>query len=258
MDGGLASNVGEGSKIFSLSPKIRWLFCFTHPDDEITIAIWIKRLCAAGVEVHMCWTHSTPIRKAEAVSVATRLGVPESSLHFLDGNDGQVCDEIQHLLPQFRELMARLQPDRVCCGAFEQGHLDHDATNYVVNQTFNGPVYEIPFYHTYFIFWLQRFNRFSRPEGQEVLELTEAEVAEKKAVAKSYPSQNIWSLLLYHEIGQALLLRAPQLAKTERMRLQTHKDFRTPSHPPLKSLLVRLSRRWRIWLDAVEKSGHLK
>ena len=38
----------------------RWLFCMTHPDDEISICAWIRRLTDAGVDVFLSWTHSTP------------------------------------------------------------------------------------------------------------------------------------------------------------------------------------------------------
>ena len=46
------------------------------------------------------------------------------------------------LLSSFRAMMARVKPDRVVCGAFEQGHLDHDATHWLVTHSFDGPVFE--------------------------------------------------------------------------------------------------------------------
>ncbi len=238
-------------KAFSTDPKLRWLFCMTHPDDEISICIWIRRLVANGNAVHMSWTHSNPIREREGRQVAEMLGVPQENLHFLSASDGAVCDEIPTLLPTFRQLMQTVSPDRVCCGAFEQGHIDHDSTNYLVNATFEGPIFEIPFYHTY-LTRLQRINRFSDPAAEEVLLLQREEQTFKKKIAHQYPSQNIWSVLLSYEVWQTVRLKPIELANSERMRLQTHNDFSTPNHPPALSRRVLKSPTWNRWLMALK------
>lgn len=241
--------------IFDADPKLRWAFCMTHPDDEISICAWIRRLTAGGARVHMSWTHSTPEREAEARRAADLLGVPAERLHFFGAPDGDVLDHIPQLLPQFKAWFAEVAPDRVCCGAFEQGHLDHDSTNYLVCHAFSGPVYEIPFYHTY-LARLQRINRFADPRGEEVRRLDRDEQAFKRALAKRYPSQNIWSVLLWYEVLQKSRLQWSQLAQTERMRIQTHRDFLTPNLPPRLAAKVRRSVRWRRWEHAVSALGH--
>ena len=239
-------------KVFSTDPSLRWLICLTHPDDEISICAWIQRLVKNGNPVFLSWTHSNTIREHEGRAVAKILGVPDENLTFFGATDGSVCDEIGELLPRFQQMMDAVRADRVCCGAFEQGHIDHDATNFLVNSTYAGPVLEIPFYHTY-ITRLQRMNRFSDPRGEEVLHLDVDEQALKKKIARQYPSQNIWSVLLWYEAWQQARLKPIMLAKSERMRFQTHKDFGTPNHPPVLARKVAMSATWHRWLKALDK-----
>ena len=239
-------------RVFSMDPSLRWLICLTHPDDEISICVWIQRLVRNGNPVFLSWTHSNPIRENEGRNVARLLGVPQENLTFFGATDGSVCDEMSELLPKFREMIESVQPDRVCCGAFEQGHIDHDATNFLVNHAFSGPVLEIPFYHTYMT-RLQKMNRFSDPRGEEVLHLEVDEQRLKKTIARQYPSQNIWSVLLWYEAWQQARLKPIVLAKTERMRFQTHFDFKTPNHPPVLARKLTGYKTWRRWRRALRK-----
>lgn len=240
-------------KLFDPDPKLRWLFCMTHPDDEISICAWISRLTAQRNPVFLCWTHCTPEREAEARAVAEVLRVPAENLAFLDAPDGHACDHMARLAPDLSEVIEASAPDRIACGAFEQGHLDHDATNYLVNRLYDGPILEIPFYHT-FAKRAQCLNRFANPAGQEVLHLTAEEQRLKKTVARQFPSQNIWTVLVWYEVWQATRLRRMELTKTERMRLQSHKDFRTPNLPEQLSAAVRVTASWRRWLRAVDEA----
>lgn len=238
---------------FDHNPQLRWLFCMTHPDDEISICAWMRRLVRQGNPVYVSWTHSIPVREQEARDVARMIGIPQEHLLFHGATDGSVCDEMGALRPTFQAMMDQVKPDRVACGAFEQGHLDHDATNWLVHQTFPGPVLEIPFYHTY-LTRLQRLNRFSDPRGQHILPLEPDEQRFKKAIARQYPSQNIWRVLLGYEAWQTVQLRKIELAKTERMRYQTHSDFLNPNHPERLADAVRKSASWRRWEAAVRRA----
>ncbi len=237
-------------RVFTTDPALRWLFCMTHPDDEISVCAWICRLVRNGNPVFMSWTHSTPVREQEGRKVAQLLGVPKENLIVFRGTDGHLCEEIPTLLPKFREMIQRVKPDRVCCGAFEQGHLDHDTTNYLVSRSFDGPILEIPFYHTY-LTRVQRINRFSDPEGEEILHLTPEEQRLKKRIARQYPSTNIWSVLLSYEAWQKARLKRIELAKTERMRIQVDCDYRKPNHPSVLARRIRCGRAWRRWRKAL-------
>lgn len=239
---------------FDPDPSLRWLFCMTHPDDEISICAWIKRLTRTGAQVHLNWTHSHPVREKEGRIVAAILGVSESNLNFMAATDGSVCDELANLKPKFQELMDTVKPDRVVCGAFEQGHLDHDSTNWLVNQTFEGPIFEVPFYHPY-TRKLQKMNAFSVPANQESLPLTPEEWKLKIQVAKSYKSQNIWSVLWWYEVWQTVRFQPIELRKREFMRLQTHKDFTEPNLPTNLKAKVEASAPWQRWLAAVERAN---
>lgn len=240
--------------IFDLDPNLRWAFCMTHPDDEISICAWIKRLVENGNEVFLSWTHSKPSRESEARAAATLMGLRQDHLKFFGARDGHVVDQIVELHDPFRAWFAETKPDRVCCGAFEQGHLDHDATNYIVNHAFRGPILEIPFYHTY-LAKLQRINRFADSRGEEVRSLDREEQAFKKLVAKQYPTQNIWTLLLLYEVLQGSKLKRGELAQSERMRLQTHKDFLSPNLPPRLAGRVRGCEKWKRWEAAIGSLG---
>ena len=235
--------------LFDLS-KRRWLFCMTHPDDEISICAWIRRLIESGHEVFLSWTHSNPIREDEGRKVAGLLGVPQEHLFFHLGTDGHVCTEFCDLRERFAEMMANVRPDVVVCGAFEQGHVDHDTTNVLVNLTFDGEVLEVPFYHTY-ITRLQKMNVFSDPAGQSILPLTSKETELKRQVAKQYKSQNIWSVLLWSEIWQLAQGRTLDLPKREIMRLQTHKLFRIPNHPTYLAAKIEKHSTWQWWCDHI-------
>ncbi len=235
---------------FDPDPKLRWLFCPTHPDDELAVCCWVRRLTAQGNDVYLSWTHTTDERTPEARSAAQALGVPQDRLFFHAGKDGGVCDQLSELTGSFRQMMDQINPDRVVCGAFEQGHLDHDATNWLVHRSFRGPVFEFPLYHAY-VSRLQTLNRFSGPEDQEVLQLSEDEQRFKVDLAKQYPSQNIWSVLIAYECWQALRLKPVDLRKTERLRLQSHTDWSVPNAPEPLRTRISESQPWARWLAAV-------
>lgn len=233
-------------------PGLTWLFHPTHPDDELAFAGWIRHLVQQGATVHMAWTHHTPVRRAEAVAAATRLGVSSKRLHFLDGTDGCCCEELARLLPLFEETMAMVRPDRVVCGAFEQGHLDHDATAWLVRRTFGGPVFEAPFYHTYVRPRWQRIGRFSEPSREEVRCLPESERRLKIELARAYPSQSIRRIVTAYELSHRAVGRPPNLYKWERLREMRVEDWRRPAHPASLAARVARSPRWRRWLATME------
>lgn len=232
----------------------RWLFCMTHPDDEISVCATIRRLVSAGHHVSLSWTHSPDFRLAEGHSGAVLMGVDLANCFHHHSTDGDTCEELAKLRPSFEKMMDAAKPDVVVCGAFEQGHLDHDATNWLVNQTFDGPVIEVPFYHTYVRPRVQRMNQFSDPSGQEVVVLDRAEQRFKLDFAKHFKSQNIWQVLLLFEVASTLLLQPAMLRKREVFRLQTHRDFYRPNHPAKIAHKVIATPQWQRWLNALEKA----
>ena len=243
-------------KIFDPNPQLSWLFCMTHPDDEIALAAWIKRLTNQGNRVYMSWTHSNPMREKEARLVSDQLGIPQDHLYFFNAPDGRVAESIESLLPKFQSMVSEIQPDKVVSCAYEQGHIDHDATNFLVNHSYAGEVLEFPLYHTY----LTRFpiiNSFADPQDQAVLSLAYEEQRFKVHIAKQYPSQTIWRNLFWYEVAQVLQFKSANLRKFEKMRVQTHKDYLTPHLPePLLSKVLQcdLWKRWHSIISSFHRS----
>lgn len=228
-----------------------WLFCFTHPDDEVAIAAWIRRLSSAGAPVWMSWTHRTGVREREARAAADAIGVPQDRLLFHAGTDGRMCEEMGDLIGGFREMIATVRPDVVCCCAFEQGHLDHDATNRLVHAAWHGPVLEFPMYHTYRVA-LQVIGRFADPYGEERLALTDEERRWKTRLLDVYPSQTIKRNAIWYQRLAWLIGREADLLSHERLRRQTHTDFARPNLPSPLRERVEASRPWGRWLVALQ------
>lgn len=198
----------------------------------------------------MSWTHRTEAREREARAFAAVLGVPEANLTFHGADDGRVADQMPHLLPRFRDMMARWQPEQVICAAFEQGHTDHDATHCLVSRSFDGPIYEFPMYHPY-TRRIQTMGRFADPVGEEILTLTREESQFKNRMSKMYRSQNIRSVVLWYTIYRALCLNPARLQHTERLRRVETVDYLTPSLPEPMRSEVAASSMWKRWVEAV-------
>jgi LmbE family N-acetylglucosaminyl deacetylase len=246
-------------RLFDPDPRLRWLFCLTHPDDELAIAGWIARLAAAGAEVHLSWTTATPERRWEARDAAGVLGLALDRLHFLNGRDRGVETQLADLYPEFSALIETVSPHRIVSGAFEQGHLDHDATNFLVAMAASGAscpqvptLLETPFYHAY-CQPIPTMNRFAAPsQTEERWELAASEILLKRRLARCYPSQNIFGNAVYYRLLQILRGEAEPLGAVERLRVQTHFDFLTPNLPPPWQARVQATARWKKWLAALD------
>lgn len=234
-------------KAFEVGPDERVLFAFTHPDDELALTAFISRLLKQGVPIRVLWTHSTPVRAAESRNAMRALGVPSDSLTFFETEDGNVISSVSELRGIVAALVKEFRPTRVVTHAFEQGHIDHDATNLLVNLCFKGPVFEAPYYHTY----LAKFPKlycFSTPQGEETTALTPAERSMKKRLVRMYPSQTVRRNVFVYELVHTMTMRKPPLFQMERLRRQTHTDFLRPNHPePMASRIAR-SKTWQRWV----------
>jgi hypothetical protein len=237
---------------FDPDPKIRWLFCLTHPDDELAIAAWMRRLAASGAEVFASWTHSNCEREREARAAMEILGVRQDRLRFFGATDGRVLEEAPELIPKFREWLSEVCPDRVVCGAFEQGHIDHDATHFIVTRSFKGPLLETPLYHTY----AQRIptiNRFAIGSVEEIIELSGEERRLKTVLASCYPSQRIRKLLIWYQVWRAATMRPAGLLDSERLRVAAEVDYTAPALPPSLAARVVRSPNWQRWEAAMRR-----
>lgn len=182
------------------------------------------------------------------------LGVADGRLFFFDMPDKGAFERIPELAEKWSSAIERASPDRIALGAFECGHIDHDATNAAVTlaNAAKTPQLEIPFYHTY-LARIPVLNRFADARGQDVLQLDLEECKLKRKVSRMYKSQNIASLLIWYTLLGWLKGNPPALCRTERMRLQTHFDFACPNLPePMRSEVMK-SDTWKRWSEQIAK-----
>lgn len=230
-------------KLFDDSQALRWLFLFPHPDDEIALAAWINHLVKSGVEVRCVWLHSTPVRRAESEAAMKLLGVEQ--FKFFNFEDGGFVKAIPNMLSFITEVVSEFDPDRIVTTAFEQGHLDHDATNYVASLLGDYVTFEFPMYHSYDR-KLQTVNRFVEPLSGEARLLAEEDRELRRAVLKFYKSQRIGKILNFYDrwIDSDVI-------RFEKLRVANH-SYSEPVGDDKRRARLRRSAKWKIWLDAIQ------
>lgn len=236
-----AFDVGQGERV---------LFAFSHPDDEMVVAAFLQRLTQQGTPAQFCWLHSTPVREEESRAAMSVLGLAGDYLTFLSAPDGKILESIPEIEPEVRALIERFRPTRVVTQAFEQGHIDHDATNFIVHRCFDGPIFEVPCYHTY-LTRVPRILRFADPVGEETIELTQDERRMKKGLVRLYGSQSLRRNLMLYKILFGMTFRDTAFFAKERMRLQGQIDYTRPNLPEPTASKVATSATWRHWRQAV-------
>jgi|CXWL01.1.fsa_nt_gi LmbE family N-acetylglucosaminyl deacetylase len=239
-------------KEFDLDPSISWLFVFAHPDDELAIAAWIRRLTSVGSSVTISWFHADGCRKEEAKMAAKAMGVAEENCSFGRFGDGLFLKHINDIQIEAKRALESCHPDRVVCAAFEQGHLDHDSLRYAIEQVWEGPTLEFPEYWPYTP-RVATMNRFTCNDEECVIELSGEEQRRKLEMAKMYPSTEIWRNLFWYEVWSALRFNRANLVKTERLRWSPKHDFSKPSVPERYKSRVLKSREWRDWMAAMAR-----
>lgn len=237
---------------FDPSPNLAWLFVFPHPDDELAIAAWIRRLARGGNRVGLCWAHHTDERREESTNVARKIGLRDDTLVFLGLPDGGLPEALPELVGRLSQVVSDFRPVRVATAAFEQGHPDHDAVNFAVHQVWPGPTLEFPLYHSYATPF-QTIGRFDDERGSETIDLDADEQELKVELAKMFPSQNLWSALVWNEVRLVLTGRGGELRKWERLRVQSHFDYDAPGLQPRLAAKVRRTASWRRWQAAVAR-----
>jgi LmbE family N-acetylglucosaminyl deacetylase len=143
---------------FDLDPNISWLFIFAHPDDELAIAAWIRRLTSNGNRVFIAWLHAVGSRGEEAKKAAELLGVSIESCFFGAFEDGSFIENFEGIRADVLNCINSCNPDRIVCAAYEQGHLDHDCLRLAVDQVCG--VLEFP--NTPYTPHVAKMNRFER------------------------------------------------------------------------------------------------
>lgn len=218
----------------------------------------MKRLVDSGAEVWAGWSVTNAVRESEATAAMQSIGIPPERLFFHRMPDKGACAHLRELSAKWADAISTANPERLVAGAFECGHIDHDATNWAVAKAAQGalPILEVPLYHTY-LTRIPKLNRFAEPRGEEILYLSPEEWRLKKRFSRMYPSQNIGSLLVWYTVLGWAKGRPPALCRTERLRLQTHFDFLTPNLPENLKAKVLSSPIWKRWSDAIKTADEL-
>lgn len=237
---------------FDSDPSLRWLFVFAHPDDEVGIAAWMGRLQKAGNPVQAIWLHHTKRREFESREVCHNiLGIPQPDLHFWGQPDGECVHHLFELQPRMKALIDNFRPDRVVTIAYEQGHLDHDASNLLVRASYDGVMLEFPMYQGYYRDFMH-LGEFAQPEGRQELVLTASERNTKKLLPKLYTSQTMHRNLVAYGLLRLLMLSPVHLDRRELLRVAPKHDFREPFLPERIAAKVRQSKKWAQWREATE------
>lgn len=237
--------------LFEINPDDRWLFAFTHPDDEISILSFMKRLTHSDASVYAGWSVATETREREARRVMQKIGVPQEHLRFFRMPDKGACDHLSELTHLWKTFIEQVKPSKIAMGAFECGHIDHDSTHFAITHAVPEiQKFEIPWYHTY-LTRMPVMHRFADPSNEQLMQLTKEEWDEKKSLSKLYKSQNIASLLRWYWLAGKLGLR-PGFEKVERMRELTNTNYEIPNLPePLKSKVMQCDT-WNRWQKAIK------
>ena len=201
--------MGDIIKMSSL-PKI--MVFAPHQDDELIMAGGrIIQAAKKGQEVCIVFIilpknkAVANTRKEEALKVAQKLGVPMENIIFLKNYAVDLSRE-KKIKQNFRKI-ARLiklkRPDEIYIPAFEGGHFDHDATNYIVvnalkKSGIKAKLYEAPCYSysSFFadmlrqIFAFQPRFFFLKSVPVLRLDLDSSELEFKKELFRIYSSQN--------------------------------------------------------------------
>ncbi len=198
------------------------LFVFAHPDDESFICGAMRIALDAGSEVNGAWVTSGDFfgggkrREAALWEAMAILGLDQSRVHLLRVPDLGIVSEMPRAAELTAKLLDELKPNKIFVDAFEGGHPDHDAVNFLAYEAstragINPEIYEFPLYNGSgsFLHWKWRINRFP-PGGPPVLfvPLTEDAIQRKhRLMLHAYLSQWLYMVPARMASPRSLLLR---------------------------------------------------
>jgi N-acetylglucosamine malate deacetylase 1 len=191
-----------------LDPRKRYLFLFAHPDDEVLIAGTMKSLLSAGAFIHAAWISSGDYfggrhrREGELAAAMRILGVPEHRVSLLRLPSLGLLRRLPECCDRVAEIINSTGPDTIIVTAFEGGHPDHDAVNFIAYAglgmtSVRAELVEFPLYNGtgpfYKFGW--KINGFPL-DGKEVLfcPLDDASIRCKYEMMRAYSSQ--WMYML--------------------------------------------------------------
>jgi LmbE family N-acetylglucosaminyl deacetylase len=239
---------------FDFESGQRWLFVFPHPDDELAILAFMRHLRRGGVQIRAIWMHSTPIREMESRSVMSDIGFSKEDLIFFRATDGHLVAELDRWQPELQKVATNFQPDVFVTCAYENGHLDHDATHFLVHRIAGKSAFrEFPLYYSYNAPRLQWINEFSEFDPDNYFILDREDAIWKRMQARRYPSQNIYRTLVTYHAVCTCLCKPVRLARRELLRVASDYDFCRPAHGGVRGKWISRTREWQIWLQTMKR-----
>ncbi len=185
----------------------RILLLIPHPDDEVVgAAAAIARRRADGDQFfglyltdgipapEQLWRRDRPRREArarqrrdEAREAAAVLGI--EPIDFLGWPSRTLKAHLSEAAPRIEKIFQERAIDAIWVSAWEGGHQDHDAANFLASRVANGrPVVEFAEYNRGG--GTVRWNRFAMPNGAETaLRLTPGEIEMKRRLLAIYRSE---------------------------------------------------------------------
>ncbi len=189
-------------------PGEKWLFIFAHPDDDSLICGSMRLIKERGGDVHAVWLVSglsprgIKVREKEVQSAMDLVGISRKNRYFLRL---PVCFLLNFSYSKKRlfPLVDSINPAKIVVPAFEGGHVDHDATNFLgvesaKHLTTRNPniiVYEYPLYNGDGPVWRWWWNINVFPSGvhgageTQYTSLLDPVIDLKYQLMKTYKSQ---------------------------------------------------------------------
>jgi LmbE family N-acetylglucosaminyl deacetylase len=219
----------------------KYLFVFAHPDDEVFIAGTMKQLLVRGAELHGAWLTSGDYfgkgqeRERELSQALNILGLPGRWRHLFRLTDLGLLRELDRAADKVAKLVREIQPEVVFANAFEGGHPDHDAMNFLAYEGcsragIRPQIFEFPLYNgagqPYYWWW--QINHFP-PGGAPTLynRLADDAVDCKYSMMRAYSGQ--WMYMIPARLVSSYS-KLRRLGEPYR-RCPENRDHTLPPHP---------------------------
>lgn len=118
----------------------KYLFLFTHPDEETYTSALIGGLIKKGKQICIIYATSGDyyglgdIREGELTKSLELIGVPLENVHLLSIPEKELLDSIYAVVSRSIEIAKEFQPDCVIGQDYEGGHNGHDAVSFCAQE----------------------------------------------------------------------------------------------------------------------------
>ncbi len=223
-----------------LNREEKFVFVFAHPDDDVFISGLMKRLISLSIKTLGVWLTSggyfggqerreNELRKASSV-----LGLSSDHCEMLRFPDLGLINSMDLAVSKLSEILRLYRPRNIFVTAFEGGHPDHDAANFIVYEAkfrsqLDCRIFEFPLYNGSgsFLTWRWRINSFPPGGPQTVFQpLSSIEIDCKSKIMKIYSSQ--WMYMIPAHLARS---RYTLINQGEPYRLcPDNRDHTVPPH----------------------------